>query len=416
MFVREFLLPLGEGQDEGLSVAMTILPLKPARARHSMSTEDFTMNDESFTDPATVAASMIGISDAETGDVAPHVKPATTYKYGQGYVYYRDKGPGMQDVEEVLRRLEGGKAAMVFASGMGAATSLLVSLGPDAHVVAPETMYWFLRNWMINDARAFGLSVTLYRNGDLDAIRNAIQPGKTKAVWVETPANPDWSITDIQAAADIAHDAGALLFIDSTTAPPVITRPLELGADVVMHSATKFLNGHSDVLAGALITNETNDLWERVHHARAGFGATLGAFESWLLLRGMRTLDVRMQRHSENAMRVAEAMLSNPAVSHVLYPGLPDHPGHDIAKKQMKGFGGMMSIRLKGGADAAARAVLRTKLFRNATSLGGTESLIEHRGPVEGPDSPTPQDLLRLSVGLENADDLIADLEQALGQ
>lgn len=374
------------------------------------------MNDDSFTDPATVAASMIGISDAETGDVAPHVKPATTYKYGQGYVYYRDNGPGMGDVEEVLRRLEGGQAAMVFASGMAAATSLVVSLGSGAHIVAPETMYWFLRNWMIKDGPAFGLSVTLYRNGDLDAIRNSIEPGKTKAVWVETPANPDWSITDIQAAADIAHDAGAKLFIDSTTAPPVITRPLELGADVVMHSATKFLNGHSDVLAGALITNETNDLWARIHHARAGFGGTLGAFESWLLLRGMRTLDVRMQRHSENAMRVAEAMLSNPAVSHVLYPGLPDHPGHDIAKKQMKGFGGMMSIRLAGGPDAAARAVLRTKLFRNATSLGGTESLIEHRGPVEGPDSPTPQDLLRLSVGLENADDLIADLEQALGQ
>lgn len=400
----------------GASVAMTILALKPAPARHSMRWEDFIMTDDSFTDPATIAASMIGISDAETGDVAPHVKPATTYEYGKGYSYYRGTAPGLEDTERVLARLEGGEAAMVFASGMAAATSLLVSLGSDTHVVAPETMYWFLRNWMIKDAPAFGLSVTLYKNGDLDSIRNAIEPGKTKAVWVETPANPDWSITDIAAAAEIAHAARAKLFIDSTTSPPVITRPLELGADVVMHSATKFLNGHSDVLAGALITKEKNDLWECVNHARAGFGGTLGAFESWLLLRGMRTLDVRMQRHSENAMRVAEAMLSNPAVSHVLYPGLSDHPGHEIAAKQMKGFGGMMSIRLKGGADAAARAVLRTKLFRNATSLGGTESLIEHRGPVEGPDSPTPQDLLRLSVGLENAADLIADLEQALGQ
>jgi cystathionine gamma-synthase len=374
------------------------------------------MTDDSFNDPATIAASMIGIAGTETGDVAPHVKPATTYAYGQGYVYYRDNGPGLTDTEEVLRNLEGGDGALAFASGMAAATSLLIALGPGAHVVAPETMYWFLRNWMIKDARAFGLTVTLYPNGDLDAIASAIRPGETKAVWVETPANPDWSITDIAAAADIAHTAGARLFIDSTVAPPVVTRPLELGADVVMHSATKYLNGHSDVLAGALITREKDDLWEAVHHARAGFGSTLGAFESWLLLRGLRTLDVRMQRHSENAMRVAEAMQENPAVSHVLYPGLPGHPRHDVAAKQMNGFSGMMSIRLTGGADAAARAVTRTRLFRNATSLGGTESLIEHRGPVEGPDSPTPQDLLRLSVGLENADDLIADLEQALGQ
>ncbi len=373
------------------------------------------MSDDSFKDPATIAASMIGISDVETGDVAPHVKPATTYKYGQGYVYYRDDGPGMADTEEVLNRLEGGAGAMVFASGMAAATSLLVSLGPGAHVIAPETMYWFLRNWMLKDAPDFGLSVSLYPNGDLDAMKAAIRPGETKAVWAETPANPDWSVTDIAAAAEIAHAAGAKLFIDSTAAPPVITRPLELGADVVMHSATKYLNGHSDVLAGALITREKDELWGKVHHARASMGSTLGAFESWLLLRGMRTLDVRMQRHSENAMRVAEAMLGNPAVSHVLYPGLPDHPGHAVAKKQMKGFSGMMSTRLSGGPEAAARAVERTKLFRNATSLGGTESLIEHRGPVEGPESPTPQDLLRLSVGLENADDLIADLEQALG-
>ncbi|MGJ3260719.1 MAG: trans-sulfuration enzyme family protein [Rhodospirillales bacterium] len=374
------------------------------------------MSDESFDDPATVAASMIGISDADTGDVAPQVKPATTYKYGQGYVYYRDDGPGLADTEEVLCRLEGGDAAMIFSSGMAAATALLLSLDPGAHVIAPETMYWFLRNWLVKEAPAFGLSVSLYPNGDLDAMKAAIKPGETKAVWAETPANPDWSITDIAAAADIAHDAGAMLFIDSTVAPPVITRPLALGADVVMHSATKFLNGHSDVLAGVLVTREKDALWDKVHYARASLGSTLGAFEAWLLLRGMRTLDVRMQRHSENAMRVAEAMLKNPAVSHVLYPGLPVHPGHDVAAKQMKSFGGMMSIRLKGGADAAARAVTRTRLFRNATSLGGTESLIEHRGPVEGPESPTPHDLLRLSVGLENADDLIADLEQALGQ
>ena len=334
------------------------------------------MNDQDFNDPVTIAASMIGISDTETGDVAPQVKPATTYKYGQGYVYYRDDGPGLMDTEEVLRRLEGGAAAMVFSSGMAAATALLLSLGQGAHVIAPETMYWFLRNWLVKEAPAFGISVSLYPNGDLDAMKAAIKPGETKVVWAETPANPDWSITDIAAAADIAHDAGAMLFIDSTVAPPVITRPLALGADVVMHSATKFLNGHSDVLAGVLVTKQQDTLWEKVHYARASLGSTLGAFEAWLLLRGMRTLDVRMQRHSENAIRVAEAMLGNPAVSHVLYPGLPDHPGHDVAAKQMKSFGGMMSIRLAGGADAAARAVTRTRLFRNATSLGGTSLMV----------------------------------------
>jgi len=374
------------------------------------------MTDDSFTNPATITAAMIGKSAADTGDLAPQIKPATTYAKGHGFSYYRDDGPGMADTERVLQNLEGGDGAYVFASGMAAATSLLVALGPDSHVLAPETMYWYLRSWMLKEAPAFGLSVTLYPNGDLDAIRAAVRPGETKAVWVETPANPDWSVTDIAAAADIAHQVGAKLFIDSTAAPPTITRSLDFGADVVMHSATKYLNGHSDVLAGALITKTKDELWQRVHDARAGFGSTLGAFESWLLLRGLRTLDVRMQRHSENAMRVAEAMRENPAVSHVLYPGLADHPGHDVAKRQMNGFGGMMSIRLAGGSDAAARAVERTRLFTNATSLGGTESLIEHRGPVEGPDSPTPQDLLRLSVGLESADDLIADLEQAIGQ
>ena len=374
------------------------------------------MTDDNFTNPSTIAAAMIGTRASESGDVAPQIKPATTYAKGHGYSYYRDDGPGMADVEQVLMRLEGGQGAMVFASGMAAATCLLTALGPGAHVIAPETMYWYLRSWMLKEAPAFGLRVTLYPNGDLAVMQAAIEPGATKAVWIETPANPDWSITDIAAAADIAHKAGAKLFIDSTAAPPCITRSLDFGADVVMHSATKYLNGHSDVLAGALITNSKDGLWEKVHAARAGFGSTLGAFESWLLLRGLRTLDVRMQRHSENAMRVAGAMLANPAISHVLYPGLPDHPGHEIAAKQMNGFGGMMSIRLNGGEAAAARAVTRTTLFTNATSLGGTESLIEHRGPVEGPDSPTPQDLLRLSVGLESADDLIADLEQAIGQ
>ncbi|MEX2312266.1 MAG: PLP-dependent aspartate aminotransferase family protein [Rhodospirillales bacterium] len=373
--------------------------------------------NEDYDKPATISAAMIGIAESENGDIAPHIKPATTYQKGKGYSYYRDDGPGLSDSEEVLKRLECGADALLFSSGMAAATHLLIGLGPDSHILAPETMYWFLRSWMLKQAPAFGLTVTLYPNGDTEAVRKAIIPGKTKAVWAETPANPDWSITDIAAVAEIAHAANAKLLIDSTAATPILTRPLLLGADVVMHSATKYLNGHSDVLAGALVTREKDDLWQRTSEARTGFGSTLGAMESWMLLRGMRPLDVRMQRHSENALKLSEALSRHPAVSHVLYPGLDDHPGHAIAAKQMQGgFGGMMSIRLAGGPAAAARMVTRTKLFRNATSLGGTESLIEHRGPVEGPDSLTPQDLLRLSVGLEDADDLLADIEQALGQ
>lgn len=366
---------------------------------------------------ATVAANMIGVGHTGEGDVAPPIRPSTTYLAGQGYVYYRGDGPGLSDTEAVLNNLEGGAGALLFSSGMAAATHLLLAMGPGSHVCAPESMYWFLRSWMIKEAPAFGLTVSLYANGDIDSLRSRVRAGETKAVWVETPANPDWSVTDLAAAAEIAHGARARLFVDSTVPTPILTKPLDFGADVVMHSATKYLNGHSDVLAGALITKEADELWERVKAARAGLGSTLGAMESWLLLRGLRTLDVRVKRHSENAMAVAAALQEHPAVSHVLYPGLPDAPGHAVAAKQMAGgFGGMMSIRLKGGFEAAARAVTKTRLFKNATSLGGTESLVEHRAPAEGPDTPTPQDLLRLSVGLEDASDLLDDLDQALGQ
>lgn len=374
------------------------------------------MNND-FDKTATIAAAALGADVPDTGDLAPQIKPATTYDRDKGYLYYRNTGPGMEDAERVLCALDRGAAALLFSSGMAAATGFLIALGPGAHIVAPKSMYWLLRNWMMTDAADFGLSFTQVDNGDISAIATAIQPGKTKAVWIETPANPDWSITDIAAAADVAHTHGAVLAVDSTSAPPPLTRCLDFGADVVMHSATKYLNGHSDVLAGVLITKAQDALWDRVTRTRTNLGATLGAFEAWLLLRGLRTLDVRIKQHSKNALYLATALADHPSVSHVLYPGLPGHPGHAIATKQMAGgFGGMMSIRLKGGAEAAARTATRTRLFRDATSLGGVESLIEHRGPIEGSDSPTPQDLLRLSVGLEDADDLLADLEQALGQ
>lgn len=374
------------------------------------------MHDE-FKNLSTIAAAAIGAEIPATGDIAPHVKPATTYDKGKGYLYYRNDGPGLSDAEAVINKLEGGQGALLFSSGMAAATHLLIALGHGAHVLVPETMYWFLRFWTENQGAAFGLKFTRYPNGDIEAVRSLVADHKPVAVWVETPANPDWSITDLAAVADIAHAAGAKMFVDSTCATPILTRPIEFGADVVMHSATKYLNGHSDVLAGALITRKADEFWQHVTNVRTGLGSTLGAFEAWLLLRGLRTLDVRVRRHCENAMKIALAFAEHPLIRKVNYPGLKSAPGHDVAARQMSGgFGGMMSLCVNGGGDAAARAVVRTKLFRNATSLGGVESLIEHRAPVEGPTTPTPQDLLRLSVGLEDADDLIADLEQALGQ
>lgn len=374
------------------------------------------MHDE-FRNLSTIAAAAIGAEVPSTGDIAPHVKPATTYEKDKGYLYYRNDGPGLSDAEAVVNKLEGGAGALLFSSGMAAATHLLIALGQGSHILVPETMYWFLRYWTENQGAAFGLTFTRYPNGDIDAVRAAVAEHKPAAVWVETPANPDWSITDLAAVAEIAHAAGAKMFVDSTCATPILTRPIEFGADVVMHSATKYLNGHSDVLAGALVTRAADNFWEQVTHTRTGLGSTLGAFEAWLLLRGLRTLDVRVKRQCENAMRIAEVFAEHPLIRKVNYPGLRSDPGHDVAKKQMTGgFGGMLSICVNGGGDAAARAVTRTKLFRNATSLGGVESLVEHRAPVEGPTTPTPQDLLRLSVGLEDADDLIADLEQALGQ
>lgn len=374
------------------------------------------MHDE-FKNLSTIAAAAIGAEIPSTGDIAPHVKPATTYEKGSGYLYYRNDGPGLSDAEAVVNKLEGGKGALLFSSGMAAATHLLIALGHGSHILVPETMYWFLRFWTENQGKTFGLKFTRYPNGDIGAVQKAVNDLRPDAVWVETPANPDWSVTDLAAVAEIAHAAGARMFVDSTCATPILTRPIDFGADVVMHSATKYLNGHSDVLAGALITRKADEFWEQVTNVRTGLGSTLGAFEAWLLLRGLRTLDVRVKRHCENAMKVAEAFAEHPLIREVNYPGLPDDPNHDVAARQMSGgFGGMMSLCVNGGGDAAARAVLRTKLFRNATSLGGVESLIEHRAPVEGPTTPTPQDLLRLSVGLEDADDLIADLEQALGR
>jgi cystathionine gamma-synthase len=378
------------------------------------------MDDEDWT-PQTQAAQALGWTDAETGAVVQPLHPSTTYlrdadnRYRRGRQYARADNPGFDQPQALLAALERGAQALLFSSGMAAATSCFLALRPGDHVVVPDVMYWSLRAWLKSYAQDWGLVVDSVDMANLDAVRTAMRPGRTKLVWIETPSNPLWQITDIAAVAELAHDAGARAAVDSTCATPVLTRPLALGADIVMHSATKYLNGHSDVIAGALVTGTCDEYWQSICSLRVRLGSVLGAFEAYLLTRGMRTLFVRVQAACANAMKIALAMQENPHVAEVLYPGLADRPDHALAARQMQGgFGGMLSIRLKGGEAAAIKTAAGVKLWKRATSLGGVESLIEHRGSVEGAGSPCPMDLLRLSAGIEAAKDLIADLEQAL--
>jgi cystathionine gamma-synthase len=356
-----------------------------------------------------------------TRAVVPPIHVSTTFvrdpdnQYRSGYAYARPDNATTRHAEAVLAALEGAAEAALFASGMAAATAVFQSLPRGAHVVAPRIMYWALRSWLQQDAPLLGHEVTFFRNDDLDDLRAAIRPGETRLVWLETPANPLWTITDVAAAVRIAHQAGALLAVDSTVSTPVLSRPLALGADLVMHSATKYLGGHSDVAAGALACRVADDAWARVKRVRSMHGGILGPFEAFLVLRGMRTLDLRVREQSRSAQRLAERLVVDPAVAEVLYPGLITFRGHEIAAQQMSGgFGGMISIRVSGGEEAAVATAARVELWKRATSLGGVESLLEHRASAEGPGTPCPPDLLRLSVGLEDPDDLYADLDQAL--
>jgi cystathionine gamma-synthase len=372
-------------------------------------------------DIATRVAQALGAHDPATGALVPPLYSATTYARGPDYrlpgawSYGRPHNPTVEAAEAVLRAIEGGAAALLFSSGMAAATAVFQSLKPGDHVVAPKVMYWALRSYLVESLQPWGVAVDLVDMTDLRALAAAMRPGRTRVVWVETPANPTWEVTDIAAAADIAHEAGAILAVDSTAATPVLTRPLEHGADLVMHSATKYLNGHSDVLAGVLVAARDDALWQRIVRTRWEGGAVLGGFEAWLLLRGLRTLVVRVRQASRSAQAIAEHCLGHAGILQVLYPGLGNDPGHAVAARQMSGgFGGMLSIRVRGGRAAALAAAGRLRLFARATSLGGVESLVEHRASIEGPDSPVPPDLLRLSVGIEAVGDLIADLDQAL--
>jgi cystathionine gamma-synthase len=371
--------------------------------------------------PETIAAQALGWVEPTTRAISPPIHVSSTYErdedgqYRSGRNYSRPDNPSYDQPEAVLAALEGGKETMLFASGMAAATTLFQSLKPGDHIVAPQVMYWSLRNWLVAAAEKWGAGLDLVDMRDLSAIKAAIKPGRTKLIWAETPANPLWHVTDIASVAEIAHQAGARFAVDSTAATPVLSKPLALGADIVMHSATKYLNGHSDVIAGALVTRETDAFWEQVKLLRLQQGGVLGPFEAWLLLRGMRTLYPRVRTAVASAQFLAEKLVGNSRTEEVLYPGLPDFPGHAIAAKQMKGgFGAMLSIRVKGGEDAAIRLAANVKIWKRATSLGGVESLMEHRASVEGPTSPIPKDLLRLSVGIEDRNDLLADLEQAL--
>jgi cystathionine gamma-synthase len=297
---------------------------------------------------------------------------------------------------------------------MAAATAVFQALAPGDHVVVPNVMYWSLRNWLTGFARQWGLLVDTIDMADLDAVASAMRP-ETKLVWIETPANPLWTITDIAAVCGIAHARGAAVAVDSTVATPVLTQPLALGADLVMHSATKYLNGHSDVIAGALVTREDTPLWQRIRALRAQLGGIIGPFEAWLLARGMRTLFPRVEVACRNAQRIAEHFAGHAKVAEVLYPGLASFAGHELARRQMRGgFGGMLSIRVRAGESAAIATAANVQVWKRATSLGGVESLVEHRASVEGAGTPVPADLLRLSVGIEDAGDLVDDLEQAL--
>ena len=372
--------------------------------------------------PRTIAAQALGSIEPQTRAIVPPVHVSSTFvrdpdnQNRSGYGYGRPDNATVRHAEEVIAALEGAEAALLFGAGMSAASAIVLALDPPAHIVAPEVMYWGLRNWFTHEAARYGYEIELVDMSDPAAVKAAIRPGKTRLVWVETPANPLWNITDIAAVAAVAHAAGAVLAVDSTVATPVFTRPLALGADIVLHSATKYLNGHSDVIAGALATARPDtELWQRIITLRSQIGTILGPFEAWLLLRGMRTLELRVKAATETAALLAVWLGRHPAIERVLYPGLPDHPGHDIAARQMGGgFGGMLSVLVRGGEAAAIDAAARVEVWKRATSLGGTESLIEHRASVEGLGSPVPTSLLRLSAGLEDAEDLYGDLDRAL--
>ena len=364
--------------------------------------------------------------DAMTGSVIPPIYATSTYKQDGvgglrgGYEYSRSGNPTRAALEANLAALEEGERGFAFASGLAAEDTLVRGLlGPGDHVVLPGDAYGGTFRLFDQVEKRWGVEHSPAELSDADAVAAAIRPGQTKLVWVETPTNPLLGIADIEALANLAHDAGALLVVDNTFASPYLQRPLTLGADVVVHSTTKYAGGHSDVVGGALVVRDL-ELAEKLAYHQNAMGAVAGPFDSWLVLRGLKTLAVRMDRHCDNAETVVEFLGSHPAVTQVYYPGLPEHPGHDVAARQMKRFGGMVSFRVAGGEPQALGVCERAEVFTLGESLGGVESLIEHPGrmthaSVAGTPLEVPGDLVRLSVGIETVEDLITDLDRALG-
>jgi cystathionine gamma-synthase len=359
--------------------------------------------------------------DPATGAVSPPIHLSTTFEHGpagerpHGYLYVREGNPTQDRLEEALAAIEGGGRAVVFGSGVAAGAAYLQSLPAGSHVVFADDIYYGIRQIADEYLPRWGMTSTAVDMADPAAIERAVRPD-TKLLWAETPSNPLLKVVDVSAVARIARRAGARLLVDGTFATPALQQPLEAGADAVLHATTKYLGGHSDVQGGAIVlkTGE-EDLAEKLLHVRKVLGPVASPFNSWLVLRGLRSLACRMERHASNAMALASALEAHPSVEIVHYPGLRSHPGHAIAARQMRAFGGMLSFRVRGGREEAIRVASRVKLFVIATSLGGTESLIEHRASSEGPGSSTPENLLRVSVGLEHPDDLIEDLSRALG-
>jgi cystathionine gamma-synthase len=358
--------------------------------------------------------------DQQTGAVVPPIHPSTTYARDENYEliggirYGRYGNPGWSHVEDMIAKLDGGREARVFGSGLAACTAVVETVQTGQHILAPQVMYHGAQKWMRRIAERRGIEVSFFDQTDPDSLRKAIRQN-TALLWIESPVNPTWDVIDIADASNAVHEVGGILCVDASVCPPVTTRPLELGADLVFHSGSKYLNGHGDVLAGILVTKELDERWTEIGTIRNLTGGVLGSFETWLLMRGMRTLFLRFERQSENALKFAKHFEVHPLVEKVLYPGLESHPRHDLAKRQMQnGFGGMLSILIKGDAQQAQQVCCALKLILIGASLGGIESLVEHRASVEGPDSVVPKNLIRFSIGIEPVDELVEDLEQAL--
>lgn len=371
---------------------------------------------------ATLLAQLGHYIDPATGGLVPPLQPSTTFARDPDYAlidpaheYGRDHNPAYRQLERLLGTLEEGADALVLPSGMAAIAALFRTVAPGSAIAVQDSLYFGTMVWLEKFCARRGLGLHRFGATEPEQIAGVIDAARPAIVWLETPSNPMLHVVDIAAVAEVAHRAGALLAVDSTVATPLLTRPLALGADLVMHSATKYLNGHADVLAGVLVTRRVDERWTAIRADRHDAGALLGPFEAWLLLRGLRTLALRVRQASENALALARFLDGHPRVERVLYPGLPGHPQHSVARRQMAGgFGGLLSFQVQGGASDALAVAGRLELIARATSLGGTESVIEHRFTIEGEATGVPPNLLRLSAGIEDPDDLIADLAQAL--